>query len=161
MGKYNTEEERRTARREAKRRWYYAHKEESKDYYQKNKDKYNERNTEWRSINKDKVAKYNATYRSTPEGRAKMLLDGYKYSDNLYNRGECTLTSEWIIEHIFSEPCHYCGKTDWHELGCDRIDNALPHTPENVVPCCYDCNCKKHTTPYEEYLKLIGKSDTD
>ena len=64
--------------------------------------------------------------------------------------------TEWIVEHIFTEPCHYCGKTDYHELGCDRIDNALPHTPDNVVPCCAECNKKRGTTPYDEFIKRMG-----
>jgi hypothetical protein len=94
-------------------------------------------------------------YRKTERGRALTLISGYKTSDKKHNRGECTLTAEWIIEHIFSQPCHYCGKTDWHEVGCDRIDNSLPHTPENVVPCCHDCNNKKARYEYDEFIEKI------
>ena len=75
----------------------------------------------------------------------------------MYNRGECTLTPDWIVEHIFNQPCHYCGKTDWTKMGCDRIDNSLPHTQDNVVPCCAECNRKKARYSYDEYMKMIGK----
>lgn len=148
--KYFTEEERKAAHREAGRRCYHNNKEKILEYQ-----------AEYRQNNKEKIAayhaEYDAEYRSTPLGRALHLVGNYRYADKLYNRGECTLTPDWIIEHIFNQPCHYCGETDWKELGCDRIDNSLPHTPDNVVPCCCECNKKKGTTPYEEYLKLIGK----
>ncbi len=181
--KYLTEEERKAAKREADRRWKANNKEKiaeyrqsnkehiaeyNAEYYQANKEKITEYKAEWYQNNKEHIAEYrqsnkehiaekNTEYYSTPFGRATNLAGSYNASDKLYNRGECTLTADWIVENIFSQPCHYCGETDWHELGCDRIDNNLPHTPDNVVPCCYHCNCKKHTTPYDEFMKLIGK----
>lgn len=140
--KYNTEEERKSAHREASRRWRNRNPDYDKEY---------------QAANKDKISKYQSEFYSTKFGRANNLLNGYKYMDREKKIGTCTLTTDWIVKHIFSQPCHYCGKTDWRELGCDRIDNALPHTPENVVPCCWECNRKKRLTPYDEYLKLIGK----
>lgn len=131
------------------------------EYYQANKEKIAEKRdgyfAEYYQANKEKLTEKKAEYHSTPKGRASKLLGAYNYSDKKQNRGECTLTSEWIAEHIFNQPCHYCGKTDWHELGCDRIDNALPHTPDNVVPCCCECNKKRGTTPYDEFMRLIKK----
>ena len=144
--KYLTEEERKAAQREADRRWKT-----------KNKEKISEYQAGWYQNNKEKLTEYWAEHRSTPLGRASNLAGGYKVLDKKYDRGECTLTADWIVENIFSQPCHYCGETDWTKMGCDRIDNSLPHTPDNVVPCCYHCNCKKHTTPYDEFMKLIGK----
>lgn len=148
--KYFTEEERIAAKRAARRRWYYNNKEKIAEYQAEYKPEYYQNN-------KERLAEYYTQYYSTPKGRAKNLLHGYKQSDNLYNRGECTLTVDWIVENIFSQPCHYCGKTDWHELGCDRIDNSLPHRPDNVVPCCAECNTKKARYSYSEYMRLIGK----
>lgn len=144
--KYKTEEERIAAKRESRRRWRKANPEYHAEYYQNNKEKIAEQKAE-----------YQVEYRSTPKGRAGSLLSIYKQSDKRYNRGECTLTADWIVENIFSQPCHYCGETDWKELGCDRIDNNLPHTPDNVVSCCTECNRKRGTTPYDEYMRLIGK----
>ena len=174
--KYITEEERKAARKAYNAKYYQSNKEkiakqkaehyqDNKEkiaeykaaFYQDNKEKFAAKNAEYYQDNKEKIAEQHAEYNSTPKGRAVILVGGYKALDKKYGRGECTLTPEWIVEHIFSQPCHYCGKTDWHELGCDRIDNTLPHTPENVVPCCYDCNCKKHTTPYDEFMRMIGK----
>lgn len=78
----------------------------------------------------------------TPRGRANKLLATYRREDEKHNRGECTLTAEWIVEHIFSKPCAHCGKTGWKIIGCNRLNNSLPHTPDNIEPCCYDCNVK-------------------
>ena len=159
--KYLTEEEQKAAKRAAGRRWYHNNKEKiaeyQAEYYQNNKEKLAEYHAEYYQNNKEKKVEQHAEYRSTPIGRAINLAGNYNASDKLYNRGECTLTPEWIVQNIFSKPCHYCGKTDWHELGCDRIDNSLPHRPDNVVPCCWECNIKKQKTPYDEFMKLIGK----
>lgn len=166
--KYFTEEERLAAKREKNRRYYQNNKEKilerHADYYQNNKEKI----AEYNQNNKDKIAEYQAeyyrnnkekkaAYRKTPIGRAETLINSYKQVDKKYNRGECTLTADWIVEHIFTQPCHYCGKTGWKKMGCDRKDSSLPHVPDNVVPCCYHCNCKKHTTSYDEFMKQIGK----
>lgn len=136
--KYNTEEEKKESLLENARRWAKRNPEKAKEskrrYYHNNKEHYKE-------------------YNSTPKGRASYLLSRYKTSDKEKNRGECTLTVEWIIENIFSKPCHYCGESNWLNIGCDRIDNSLPHTPENVVPCCTDCNKERNQKSYEEFLK--------
>ncbi len=150
---YQTEEERKAANREANRRWRETHPKYKTEWLEKHPDYY----AEFYNANKDKKAAQGVEYRSTKKGRAVNLVRNYRYTDKLYSRGECTITADWIVENIFSQPCHYCGKTDWKELGCDRIDNSLPHTPDNVVPCCHHCNIKKHTTSYDEFIKLIGK----
>lgn len=148
--KYFTEEERKAAHRAAAKR-----------HYQNNREKKLEYQTEYNKNNKEKLAEYHAEYDakyySTPLGRASNLLRRYKSSDKKYNRGECTLTADWIVENIFSQHCHYCGETDWTKIGCDRINNSLPHTPDNVVPCCKHCNDKKARYSYDEYMKMIGK----
>ena len=168
--KYFTEEERRAAKREYMNAWIKANPEKWKEIHNKanrrwkakNKEhiaEYNAvYNAEWRLDNKEHIAEYNAEYHQTQKGRANQLFNNYRRNDKDANRGECTLTADWIIEHIFSQPCHYCGETDWKELGCDRIDNSLPHTPDNVVPCCAECNIKKMHKPYDEFMKLIGKT---
>ena len=81
-------------------------------------------------------------YNKTPKGRAVYLLNRYKSSDKEHNRGESDLTSQWIVENIFSKPCAHCGETDWRKIGCNRLDNSKPHTMDNVEPCCGECNRK-------------------
>lgn len=146
MKKYLTEEERKAARRESQRKWAEKNKNYQTEYYQNNREKITNRNANWKQDNKEENAKrqaeYLVRYRSTPMGRAVQLVSGYKRNDKKYNRGECTLTAAWVVEHIFTQPCAHCGKTGWKIIGCNRLDNSLPHTPENVEPCCQECNLK-------------------
>lgn len=143
--------------------------EYEKTYRQSNKEKIAVRNREYRVTNEEKLKTYRTVnrekiverlriYHSTKNGRAKSLLGGYKRNDKKNNRGECTLTSDWIVENIFSgQVCQYCGESDWQKLGCDRIDNDLPHTPDNVVCSCWDCNNKRGDKPYEDFVKECNK----
>lgn len=85
---------------------------------------------------------YVKKWQSTPKGRASHLLNSYKQSDKLAQRGECTLTAQYIVDNIFSKSCVHCGETDWKKLGCNRLDNSKPHTPDNVEPCCFRCNTR-------------------
>lgn len=144
--KYNTEEERKAAR-----------KEYMKEYNEANKEHINERKKEYYKeyykTKKEHRKKYMKEYDKTPMGRASNLISRYKQSDKKYNRGKCTLTPQWIVDNIFSKPCIYCGVEGWDIIGCDRIDNDKPHTPDNVVPCCGECNKKRGTKPFEEFLK--------
>lgn len=145
--KYFTEEDKKIANKEAQKRWYQKHKqthyEKMKIWRQENKKHVNEKVKKWREDN--------------PKlWRACFLVRNYKKEDNKYNRGECTLTAQWIVDNIFPKPCHYCGEEEWEIMGCDRINNYLPHTPENVVPCCKECNIKRQKKSYEEFKKEMG-----
>ena len=161
--KYATEEERKAALREQKKKWYQANKEKiagqkaeyKRKYYQANKEKIAEYNAEYYQANKERIAEDKAEYDATPIGRAAYLLRGYRLKDKKYNRGECTLTAQWIVEHIFSQPCHYCGESDWKVIGCDRIDNSKPHTENNVIPCFTECNAKRGTKEYNKFVELM------
>ena len=176
-----TEEERIERKRERDRRWYAANKERLaaygkqyraehkseraeyyKQYYQANREKERERNKQRRTEKAEYMKQYrannpeyDAAYNATPMGRARRLVGTYRQLDKRHNRGDCTLTSEWVISNIFSQPCHYCGESDWTKIGCDRIDNSLPHTPDNVVPCCCACNKKRGRKSYDEFMQLI------
>lgn len=157
--------------------------ENAKRYYQDNKDKIKQQNLDnkekrkeydkqryiekkekllaqmksYRDNNHEKELERNKLYYETQIGRANRLINGYSRADKKYNRGECTLTPDWFIKNIFSKPCHYnCGETDWRNMGCDRIDNSKPHTPDNVVPCCTECNTKRGRKSYEKWLLEIG-----
>ena len=129
-------EERKLRKLESAAKW----RAENPDYHAK-----------WREENPD----YDTKWRETPIGRASNLVNRYLQSDIKYNRGECTLTAQWVMDNIFSKPCHYCGETDWLKIGCDRIDNSKPHTPDNVVPCCAECNRKRGRKSYEEFTEML------
>lgn len=156
-------EEQKEKRRQRKREWYQKNKERvslynkqySKVYREENRDALLEKKRNYYS-NPIHIKQHNessAKYIKTQIGRASNLANSYKQQDSLNNRGECTLTKEWIVNNTFQSKCIYCGKTDWRKLGCDRIDNSKPHTPDNVVCCCEECNKKRGTKPYEEFMK--------
>lgn len=144
------------------KQYYQDHREEraeyAKQWYQDNKEERAEYNKQYYQDNKEERSECRKQYYSTPNGRAVVLASNYRKNDKEYNRGECTLTADWIIDNVFSgQVCHYCGESDWTKLGCDRIDNTKPHTPDNCVPCCKSCNDKKGTTEYQEFMRMIGK----
>ena len=89
-----------------------------------------------------------------------MLYNAYCRHDKNAGRGECTLTAQWIVDNIFTQKCHWCPETDWTKIGCDRIDNSLPHTPDNVIPCCERCNKNRGRKTYEEYKKALRAKET-
>lgn len=148
--------------------YYLKHKEKfiekAKKWAENNSEKRSEIRKRWRENNHLKAVEsgkkwrennpeYNIEYNKTKKGRANKLVTAYKRSDKIYKRGECTLTGSWIVENIFTKSCHYCGDSDWHNLGCDRIDNSLPHTEDNVVPCCAKCNIKRMHKQYNDFVK--------
>lgn len=93
---------------------------------------------------------------NTLMGRAMKLINNYKRKDKLQGRGVCTLTPQWIVNNIFSSKCIYCGCSDWKQLGCDRIDNTKPHTEDNVVCSCWNCNNERNQIAFGDYLQQKG-----
>lgn len=124
----------------------------AKQYRQANRGQCNARVKKWFETHRDEFrTNLNVKYRENKLYRANQLINSYKRSDYEYSRGECTLTPEWIVENIFTSKCVYCECDDWTKLGCDRIDNFKPHTPDNVVCSCWACNTKRGTTSYPVY----------
>ena len=173
LSKYATDEERKQAKRERMKHWYQANKErileQKKQYYQVNKEhkseydkRYYQANAEnikeyqkqYQQANADKIAEQKKLYIKTPMGRACSLVKGYRGMDRIRGFGNVIdFDAKWIVENIFSKPCIYCRETDWHKLGCDRIDNSKPHTKDNVVPCCMKCNLERQKMSFEEFLQ--------
>ena len=106
-------------------------REYNKMYYAKNKEKELKRFTE-----------YNKSYSKTPMGRAQRQFQQYKHMDKRNGFGNVIdFDARWIVENIYTKKCAHCDETDWHKLGCNRLDNSKPHTMDNVEPCCFHCNC--------------------
>lgn len=130
---------------EYKKQYNAEHKEERSEYQKR----YNAEHKEEKSENQKR-------YNKTPMGRAAYLANSYSQEDKKYNRGESTITAKWIVDNVFTSKCHYCGESDWHRLGCDRIDNTLPHTPDNVVCCCYKCNVERQKMNFIDFCQKKG-----
>lgn len=126
--------------------------ESNREKWARVKDACNKQRREKYAIDKSQKERYN----STMFGRAVYLNSAYRYKDRKYNRGEGDITPQWIVDNIFNKPCHYCGETDWRKMGCDRIDNSLPHNADNVVPCCKDCNNQRHRSKYEYFYMIVS-----
>jgi len=145
--KIYTDEELKERRKEqnriGQRKWVNKNQEKAREQNQKKQEKFRNIHPNYFKEWAEKNPKFY---------RANNLICAYSAADRKSNRGECTLTPEWIIENIFPKPCFYCGETGWEIMGCDRIDNSKPHTPNNVVPCCFNCNCKRGTKSFEEFL---------
>lgn len=172
--KYRSSKKVKEKRKEESNAYYENHKEEIKkklkEKYAENPKPILERCKQWkekkpnymktyREEHKEEISEYTKEYSKTPIGRAHNLLSSYRANDKKHQRGECTLSSQWIIDNIFnSKKCHYCKREfNWDELGCDRIESSKPHTEDNVVPCCKECNTKKGSMSYEEFKqKMLG-----
>lgn len=120
-------------------------REKCKEWYWNNVEKRKEYNKSWREKNKEYNRERQKAYLNTKMGRAVSLVSKYKTEDRNNGRGECTLTAKWVSDNILSKPCAHCGESDWHKIGCNRLDNTKPHTKDNVEPCCFHCNTVEHS----------------
>lgn len=147
--------------RDYKKQYRAEHKEEKREkdrqYYQDNIEERKEYSRQYRQEHAEERAAYKKQYRNTKHGRAKNLVAcnndkdlkrGYDISRNV--------DAKWIEKFIFSgQVCIYCGESDWRKLGADRIDNAKPHTSDNLVCACGKCNNKRRDYfTMEEFLKI-------
>lgn len=137
MKKYFTEEERKEACKETRKRFRERHLEMC------------------RARDRETQKKKN----STPLGRAQYLIRNYKKMDRKNGFGDVIdFDAQWIIDNIFPKQCVHCGKEGWNKVGCNRIDNTKGHTKDNVEPCCRNCNSQLGGV-YKKVLKPIDQID--
>lgn len=148
------------------------HKEDRREYLkiynEKNSEMLKKKNHEYALAHKEEKAAYDKEYRKkrppvSPQERANKLYHNYKRNDSFYNREGFDLSREWIVGKIFNSPCIYCGDTNWRHLGCDRIDNSKPHTPENCVCSCGICNIERQgkNMSVEEFIEYRKTNPRD
>ena len=88
--------------------------------------------------------------------KASKMISAYKNKDKKMGVSICDMDIEWMVLHILTKPCIYCGDT--YRIGADRIDNTEGHTKANVVPCCYECNCARNANFSFEEMRILGKT---
>lgn len=142
-----TAEEKRERNRLYNAKYRERHKDRIKEsqrlFDEKHPGRKREISKKFRDSHKDKRKIQWQEYDKTKPGRASRIVRYLKQYDKDAARGECTITQKWILENIFTSSCTYCGESDWTKLGCDRIDNTLPHTPGNCVCSCGKCNVER------------------
>lgn len=90
----------------------------------------------------------------------------YVWQTYLNNDPQTTLSFNEFV-NLTQQNCVYCGVeprqtfTRWNHKkkkgtftfnGLDRADNSLPHTKENCVACCWNCNEAKSAQSVENFL---------
>lgn len=88
--------------------------------------------------------------------KASKMISSYKCKDYKNGTDICDIDIDWMIDNILTKKCIYCG--DNKRIGCDRIDNKLGHTKNNVVPCCIECNTARNNLFSFEEMKVLGKT---
>lgn len=97
---------------------------------------------------------------------AKMLIRNYKSGAKRRNL-DWTLSNEDFIS-LTQQNCAYCDKPPSQKLassqngaivytGVDRADNTKGYTPDNVLPCCRQCNFAKGPLSVKEFVEWIKK----
>lgn len=177
-----TDEEKRERKREYARKFRESHPGYYTEYLRKYRKKFREEHSEeYKARNREYQRKYRETHREhhneycreyqrkhkeaqqkrmnnyhqTKKGRAMNLLTSYVQMDLERRGGERPqLTQEDIMRMCMSDDskCVYCENTNWKELGLDRINNDLPHHAWNCVCACHDCNVKRYTKDFGEYV---------
>jgi hypothetical protein len=127
-------------------------KEYSKAYNEANKEHKKEYSKAYYEANKESLKEYSKAHNRTPKGKYTKIKRGAKVREINF-----AVPFQIYESKLWGEPCHYCG-VDIEVTGLDRKDSNKGYTPDNVVPCCYDCNRKKSTKPYEQFLEEIKKN---
>jgi 5-methylcytosine-specific restriction endonuclease McrA len=132
---------------------YREHKKELREYFHK-----------WYIEHEDEYRKYlnqyqNNKYKTDPVFRAIQIFNVYKQRDKRKgimpdNPADYPTKEEYV--QMLQQPCVFCGETDWHKIGLDRIDSSLGHIRGNLQPCCGSCNSKKNNMANEEFKQRIA-----
>lgn len=139
-------------------------KERSHQYWQDHpemKEKKRESSRRWRAEHVDHHREYcRKRYSEDPVYRAASKFKGYRWYDShtpgipSVDPSDYPTRDEYV--RLFMQPCVFCGETDWHKIGLDRIDNTKGHTRDNLQPCCWSCNSKKKNMSVDEFRQAIA-----
>jgi len=106
-----------------------------------------ERGKAYYEANKEAIAEREKAYYRTPKGKFADIKRVAKRRDINFS-----LPFDLYESQLWGKPCHYCG-CEIEATGLDRKDNGKGYEVGNVVPCCFDCNNKKKTKPYQVFIE--------
>lgn len=118
-----------------------------KTYYEANKEAILGQQKVYFEANKEVALGRKRAYYRTPKGRFAHIKKEAKIRCINFS-----LPFELYETQLWGNPCHYCG-CEIEVTGLDRKDSDKGYTPDNVVPCCADCNIKKGIKPYEQFIQ--------
>lgn len=111
----------------------------------------------WRRTNKDRANAYSQRWRAKDGSRERMNAGRAVWSLTLRGRFralkyvkkrrgiEMTMTFEQYVEAIGAGLCGYCEfPVSPTGIGLDRLDNSRGYSPDNVLPCCGECNVARN-----------------
>lgn len=85
-------------------------------------------------------------YRASAKGKANQAKRSANYRSHLSNAEGMVTAEQWIeIVERHKSRCYYCHKKIYNPT----MDHVIPlskggrNSPENIVPACLSCNCKK------------------
>ena len=113
------------------------------------------RRSQWRAHTeqqKERIREGGRKYKRDPKNRARLVVAASKRSDAQSGR-ENRMEIEWVKERL-NAACSYCGETEM-KMTLDRIDSAIGHIPENILPACMRCNYMKRDMPFAAWKVLI------
>lgn len=82
---------------------------------------------------------------------------------NPYKQAKKSANHEFTLEEsvylkLIEQNCFYCeGPLSSTGTRLDRIDNTLPYTTDNVVPCCRMCNVAKNNHTQEAFVEMCSR----
>ena len=150
-------EENKEAILEQKKAYYEENKgvinERRAAYYEANKEAILEQTKVYRKANKEAILEQKKAYYRTPRGKYAHIKSAAKERNINFS-----LPFKLYESQLWGKPCHYCG-CEIEVTGLDRKDSNKGYEVGNVVPCCWDCNNKKRTKPYEEFIVEVKNNE--
>lgn len=132
------------------------------NWYTANKNYKNEYDKRYRKANTETIKKYNTEYqkqyRKTTKGRAIRKMHYHIREAKIRNLEYDFTEEDWFnCKQYFDYKCAYCGK-EVDNLTRDHfiaLNNGGAYIKENIIPCCFSCNCSKQDKNFYEWY--IGK----
>ena len=153
--------------KECNKQYRAEHAEHLKQWRAEHAEAKKQHNKQWRADNAVAIKQYRTEYYSTIEGYARRIRNSNLQEDRKYGRigaDEDPLPTIEEYIHLLSQPDFYDGKQyPFNEMGLDRIDNAKPHTIDNVIPCSTAHNRQRGRRSFEEFCaknRGLGVSPT-